>query len=273
MFPSFYYPTFPRWAVMWGVAIAIYAGLKGLTWRHRRLTSAPSWKRGAYLFAWPGMDVDAFLNDRVVPKPSLMDWIFAIAKTAIGAALLLGVVPRLAGVNDYLVGWIGLCGIVFVLHFGLFDVLSCLWRGAGARATPLMNWPIASTGVAEFWGKRWNLAFRDLTHKFLFRPLARRCGPAKALLLGFIVSGVAHDLVISLPAGGGYGLPTLYFAIQCAAILFERSTVGREVGLGHGLAGWLFCFAIVALPSPLLFHPRFVCGVVVPFLRALGLMS
>ena len=64
--------------------------------------------------------------------------------------------------------------------------------------------PLRSTSVSEFWGKRWNTAFRDITFKFLFRPLARRFSVGIALILAFLFSGLVHDLVVSVPARGGW---------------------------------------------------------------------
>ena len=138
---------------------------------------------------------------------------------------------------------------------------------------PIMNWPIVSVSLTEFWGRRWNLAFRDLTHRFLFHPLIGRLGAVPALLVGFFVSGLVHDLVISWPAGGGWGLPTGYFVLQGAGIVVERSRWGRELGLGRGLIGRLYCLLLIGLPSPLLFHPEFLNRVIVPFLAAIGAAS
>jgi alginate O-acetyltransferase complex protein AlgI len=161
-------------------------------------------------------------------------------------------------------------GLVLVLHFGSFHLLSCAWRAAGVCARPLMAAPILATGVGEFWGRRWNRAFRDLTHRFLYRPLARRLDPGPALGLAFLASGVVHDLVISLPARGGYGLPTLFFALQAGAIGIERSPAGRALGLGRGARGWAFAMAAIAGPAGILFHPPFVRDVMLPFLDAFG---
>jgi alginate O-acetyltransferase complex protein AlgI len=169
-----------------------------------------------------------------------------------------------------LAGWLGMVGCVLALHFGLFHVLSCLWRSAGLGAVPLMDWPIAARSVSEFWGRRWNRAFRDLAHRLAFRPLEPLVGAWGALAAGFLASGLIHELVISVPAEGGYGGPTGYFLLQAAGIAAERSRIGRRLGLRQGLAGRLFAAAVVVGPLGLLFHRPFVLNVFVPFLQALG---
>jgi hypothetical protein len=266
--------TLPDWEKMWLLATAIYLGCKVVSWSARSVSS-PAWKQLAYVFAWPGMDCDTFLKNPGVNfcRPRLSEWFFAIVKLGIGLGLLWVIVPKMNSYGRLIQGWAGMIGIVFTMHFGLFHVISCFWRSCGIVAIPIMNWPIYSESLAEFWGRRWNLAFRDLTHRFLFSPLRRPFGPVGALLAGFVASGLVHDLVISCPAEGGYGLPTLYFSLQGLALLVERSRFGRSCGLGRGFPGWLFCLAIIALPSPLLFHAAFVEKVIYPFLLKIGSAS
>lgn len=254
-------PSFgPRWAVMWVLAVAVFAGCKWLTWR-RTPTAAPAWRHLGYLVAWPGLDAAAFLGPRTARRPTPGEWLFAAGKLAFGVALLYaaGQVPSDA---PYLAGWVGMAGIVFVLHFGLFHLLSCGWRAAGVEAKPLMRWPVLARSLSDFWGRRWNTAFRDLTHRFLFRPLAPLVGGRGAVAVGFLVSGLVHDAVISVPAGGGYGGPTLFFLLQGAGLLLERAV--------PAVRGRLFTAVVLLLPAPLLFHRPFVVDVVVPFLSAFG---
>lgn len=265
-------PDWPRWAVMWSLAVALYAGFKWLTWRRTPAPGASAGRHLGYLLAWPGMDAATFLapSRLDVPRPSAGEWLFAAAKFAAGLTLL-GVGVRRAPFEDpYWAGWVGMIGLALVLHFGSFHLLSCAWRAAGVNARPLMNWPLTAPSLADYWGKRWNTAFRDLLHRFLFRPLVPRLGPRRALLAGFTISGLIHDLVVSVPAGGGTGGPTLFFLIQGAAILLERSRFGRRLGLGRGWRGWLFVGVAVLGPARFLFHRPFVVDVVVPFLRAAG---
>ena len=89
---------------------------------------------------------------------------------------------------------------------------------------------------------------------------------------GFLFSGLVHELVISVPAGGGYGGPTLFFTVQGLGILLERSRFGRGIGLAQDGRGWLFTMFLLVLPAPFLLHPPFVERIVVPFMQALRAM-
>ncbi len=264
----------PRWSFMWLLAFALFVGCKWLSWaRAPERRVAPLWQKVGYLLAWPGLDARAFLRprrprteDRLLP----WEWIRATVSTLLGVALFWGVSRTVPVNQELLKGWVGMAGSILILHFGLFHLLSCGWRLLGIEARPLMNSPLASASLSEFWGRRWNTAFRDLTNRFLFRPLTRRIGPRWAVLTGFILSGLIHDLVISVPAGGGYGWPTLFFVVQGFALLVERSGAGRALGLGHGWCGWLFTMLVLGPVAFWLFHPPFVKSVFVPFMGALG---
>jgi hypothetical protein len=263
----------PRWAQMWALAFALYFGCKVLTWRQATAPRAPIWRHTAYLMAWPGMDANSFLaGPRHARRSNVaaIEWLPAVVKLASGVVLLFGIARLVAEHDLYLAGWIGGAGLVLTLHFGVFHLLSCFWRRAGIAAPALMQRPLALASLGDFWGRRWNTAFRDLTHRLIFRPFASRLGSRWALAISFLVSGAIHDLVISLPARGEYGAPTLFFAIQGAGVLIERSDFGRRAGLQSGLTARVFAFAVLILPAPLLFHRPFMLGVMVPFLRALG---
>jgi hypothetical protein len=263
-------PSWPRWVVMWTLAFAIYCGCKWLTWRRTPLEDVPGWRHAAYLLAWPGLDAAAFLRAHSESAPPRKEWIRGLRNLLVGVALFFGVARFVAPHNLYVAGWLGMAGVVVALHFGLFHLLSCGWRYAGVEARPLMNRPLVSVSLGEFWGRRWNTAFRDLTHRFLFRPLTRRFGVHGGIAGGFVFSGLVHELVISVPAGGGYGGPTLFFALQGVGILVERSRFGRQIGLARGARGWLFTMLVLVIPAPCLFHPPFVERIVVPFMKSLG---
>jgi Membrane bound O-acyl transferase family len=263
-------PDAPRWVFMWAMAFSLYAGVKWLSWCGGDAVQAAGWKHLAYLLAWPGMDKRAFLRPKPLPKqPTAREWCAAVVKCVLGAALMFGAAAFTGRVADVIVGWCEMIGLVLTLHCGVFHLLSCLWRTLGLDAKPIMNSPLLATSVSEFWGRRWNLAFRDLTHRFVFRPLTARYGAVAALWVGFLISGFIHELAITVPTGSGYGGPTVFFLLQAVALFVERSTWGRRVGLGRGTIGWAFSASVLILPVGLLLPPAFVCEIIVPFCRDL----
>jgi alginate O-acetyltransferase complex protein AlgI len=249
---------------MWTLASALFAGFKWLTWRR----VAGRDRALGYLLLWPGMDAVRFTDPAARPAPAAPgEWAAALVKIALGAGLVWGVARWTGGLAA---GWIGMVGLVLMLHSGLFHLLSLLWRRAGVDARPLMNAPLRATSLASFWGDRWNRGFSDLASALMLRPFHRALGGAGALFAVFVVSGILHDLVISLPAGAGWGLPTGYFVVQGLGALAERSAAGRRLGLGAGSIGWLFTAIGVAAPLYCLFHPPFVRRVILPMLGAIG---
>jgi alginate O-acetyltransferase complex protein AlgI len=239
---------------MWILAVSMFMAAKWAMWWPHRGQAGP----GASLMwfvLWPGMDAAWLRKEHVRPAAGAGR---GLVHTALGAALVAAAMAlREQGLAA---AWLAMAGLLNLLHFGLFHVLAGFWQRRGRRAPPLVDRPLASTTLTEFWGRRWNTAYHHLSDRLVFRPLARRHGAVVAMLSVFIVSGLVHDLVISLPARGGWGLPTLYFVIQGAAIPCERRWKLRS-------RLWVLCVA--GLPLPLCFHPSFCERVILPLLDAL----
>ena len=260
----------PPWLLMWSLAFSIFFGLKWLSAIDCLRICEPTVGRTlGYLLLWPGMNAKAFLSSsQRIERPRLYEWLLSVAKIMLGIVLL-AIAAESINRSPWLAGCVGMVGIVFTLHCGLFHLLSILWRRAGINARPIMNAPILASSLGNFWGQRWNLAFRDLAHAYVFRPLVGRLGVAGATMAVFITSGIVHDLVISLPAQGGFGLPTLYFVIQGVGVLFEHSHLAKKIGLQKGIAGRLFCSFVILGPILLLLHRPFIDRVVVPMFKAI----
>lgn len=220
----------------------------------------PDRDRAAFVFLWPGMDAAAF-NRRPASCgcPGLRGWVNLVA-----GVLLIWSTARLAG--DPFVGtWVAMAGFVLALHCGVFTLLAAYWRSRGRDVMPLMKAPLLAGSVTEFWGKRWNHAFRDLAHAVLFKPVARRLGTLAGTWAVFLASGLAHELVITVPAGAGYGGPTLYFALQALGMSLERGCPIRWHWVWR-----LRALAFLLIPLPLLFPRPFVMNVCHPFFHAIG---
>jgi Membrane bound O-acyl transferase family len=264
----------PPWGFMWAMAFALYASCKWLTyWEVRTRSAAIDGRRAiGYLVAWPGMDAASFLGatGTDVAKPAASEWIAAALKTVLGATLTWVVARTALPAYPLAAGWLGMIGLIFVLHFGTFHLLSLGWRSVRVNAMPVMRNPSRSTSLAEFWGRRWNTAFHELAARFTFAPLRRLVGVPGASVLVFLGSGLIHELVISVPAHAGYGLPTAYFVLQGMGIAAERTERGRRLGLGRGVRGWVFTFVVASGPAFWLFHPPFVHTVILPMLAVIG---
>ena len=135
----------PPWAFMWLLAGCIYAGLKWLSWWRARGVPHARWRSIAYLLAWPGMEAERFLHKRHrAAPPSPRKWAWAIFETALGATLLWLVARAIPNGAILLRGWVGMLGLVLLLHFGSFQLLSLFWQNAGVDARPIMSAPLSS---------------------------------------------------------------------------------------------------------------------------------
>jgi alginate O-acetyltransferase complex protein AlgI len=216
----------------------------------------------------PTLDHSRIVQVRLAPKdgPGVVAWARAVASVVAGLILFCIIAPRLLNHEPLAAGWIAMSGIVLWLHFGALGLIVLFWRHRGFDLQPLMNAPLFSTSLSEFWGRRWNTAFRDFAHQQIFRPVCRRWNGQGATLISFLFSGLIHELAISVPAGGGYGLPTVYFLLQHVGVLVEKKAMRCGWAVGSGGSGWLFAAAFVLLPAGLLFHSAFVLRVIVPLI-------
>ena len=260
----------PAWVFMWVMAFAIYAGFKWLTYREALVQglAAPARTRVIYLLCWPGMSLKEFAGappakeaGRSVPR-----WLAPTAKTLVGAGLVWFAVPAISADAWLLRGWLGMVGIIMMLHFGTFHLLALALQTANLNARPNMQAPLLARSLADFWGRRWNTAFNVLAERYGFRPLTPRIGPRAARAAVFLASGLLHEAVITLPARGGYGLPTAYFALQAVGLFVERVTLIRRRPWLKRLFAWLVLLA----PIGCLFPPVFVRNVMLPMLQAIG---
>lgn len=257
------------WMMTWSLVLALAFGFKWAIWRKaERRVGRGNFARLAGFFSWPGMEAEVFL--KASTKPCAIPWFKWLAaglKIICGAVLVWLVARQFVAQEPLLAGWVGMIGVVFILHFGFFDLLGLVWRRAGFAVEPIMRAPVLSQTPGEFWGQRWNLAFSRIAHDFIFLPTRRKLGIGGAIFTTFVVSGLIHELVISVPARGGYGLPTLYFLIQGFGVIFARTAFAGKVGLGRS---WLFTAALTAGPAYWLFPPPFVRNIVLPMLHAIG---
>ena len=262
--------TIPAWCISWGLIFAFFGAMKWLTWRRTSAPNVSPWRQMGYLFFWPGLDAPTFLRGTAARDAPVdpREGVIALGKLLLGAALFWGVARWVPNDLPLVQGWVGLAGLAIGLLGGAFHFASWLWRAGGVDAEPIMDAPLRARSMAEFWGLRWNRAFHDFVRRFIHRPIARRFGPTTATTAVFLFSGLLHDTILSIPAGAGYGRPTLYFLLQLVGLAIERSPFGKRLAVGRGLCGRLFAIAVIVGPAGLLFHRPFMERVWLPFMSA-----
>ena len=126
-------------------------------------------------------------------------------------------------------------------------------RRRGFKVRRLFNAPERAKSLNDFWTRRWNVAFVEMD-QVLFMPRLRRvAGPAAPFLM-LVLSGVLHELAISYPAGAGWGLPLVYFAVHGAGMQIERTTWFKN--RPPQFAQW-WTRVLVLAPVALVFHRPF----------------
>lgn len=213
----------------------------------------------AFATLWPGMRPALFERPRpaLEARPLLRA---GLLRAAAGALFVLAARLLWSASGSRALAMLALLpGLSLLLHFGAFNLIAGCWRLAGIECGPLFKAPLFATSLGEFWGRRWNLAFSEMTSLAIYRPVSALAGQPVAVLAAFLLSGVLHEIAISLPVRAGFGLPLLYFAGHGALVVVEKK---RQRGLGR-----VATLVALAAPLPLLFHEPFLRGVIWPLLE------
>ncbi|MBL9116786.1 MAG: hypothetical protein JNJ83_17390 [Verrucomicrobiaceae bacterium] len=254
--------TMPNWAVMWLYTAAMFFALKSFIMIK---AGKGDWR---FVLLWPGMDVRAF-ERRHHHQADQLPTQYALRGVGnlIAASLILVAAALSPSAGPFATTWLCIVALILSLHCGVFTLLAAFWRKAGRDVRPIMHAPLLARSVTEFWGERWNLAFSDGALQLIVRPLHRQLGRRGVVALVYVISGLAHELAISVPAGAGYGRPLAYFLIQGLVVSLEQ---GRPI-----TAPWFWrlrAWIALILPLPLLVHEPFVMGVMHPFFQAIRLL-
>lgn len=225
----------------------------------------------AFATGWAGMRAEPFETLGQNPLPNAWPMIrFGISRVIAGLLLIaltylvvtLSINPD---VRYFLVTALLLIAMSLILHFGLLNISAGIWRLKGVNAYSLFREPAKSLNLTELWGKRWNIAFSEMTAIAIYRPVRNKYGNGAGLILAFAFSGLLHELALSLPVKTGYGLPMLYFIIQGIMVLTEKVLTRRFPRfLQNKISAHVWVFFWIVLPMPLLFHTAFIKEIVWP---------
>ncbi|HEX8024039.1 hypothetical protein, partial [Mucilaginibacter sp.] len=136
----------------------------------------------AFAAGWAGMRAQPFetLGQPALPHAWTMIR-FGISRV-IGGLLLIVLAHGIVGLHFdtglayLLVSPLLLVALSLILHFGLLSIGAGQWRLMGVNTYYLFRQPAKAMSLTEFWGKRWNLAFIEMTTIAIFRPLRDKIG-------------------------------------------------------------------------------------------------
>jgi alginate O-acetyltransferase complex protein AlgI len=259
---------------MLGVVLALLVAFKAVVTVEAQAAGMPRlgpWRWLAFAGPWVGMRPALFAAAGGPPRPGALRLAMqSLAFMALGAALL-AAARRLYDVHFWAASAVLMVGLGLVLHWGLLALLAAAWRTQGVPAEPLHRAPLRARSLGEFWGRRWNLAFSEMTAVAVFRPLRGRVGAAAAVLASFALSGLLHEAAISVPVRAGYGAPLAYFLLHGLLVLVERRLDGTPWAVERwGAWGRAWTAAWVVLPAPVLFHEPFLRGCAWPLVGVYG---
>lgn len=158
-------------------------------------------------------------------------------------------VIRASGASGIWLGWIG-APCLWLMGEVVGSLAQVVTLPSG-RLLPLPHGNIfAARGLADFWGRRWNVWMSDWFRQMIFQPLRRR--PVLAVVTVFLVSGVIHELVINLSLWlvnrrNLCGSMMAYFGLQAVGVLIERSCLA-----GHPRLLRVFAWLVMVGPAPLI---------------------
>jgi hypothetical protein len=226
----------------------------------------------AFAIAWFGMRPSLFEQLPASSLPSANLLIKGVSRIIIGILLLYGSqrAEQVSLSAFFIPQLLLLAGLSLILHFGILNLSTAVWRACGVNVSELFRAPYRSRSLKEFWGKRWNIAFSEMTALIAYRPLKAKIGVEQAVVLSFLFSGLLHEIAISLPVHAGYGFPMLYFVIHAVAMQLEAKSSFVKKIINHQTVSHLWVMMFLILPMPLLFRPEFIQQVLIP-LRTLVL--
>lgn len=245
---------------MIGICCVLLGGMKGLVYAEwagaEKLPLSRYW---VFALCWFGMDPGSFRTRR-----EGLSW-----KPDVWLGFLLMFVGTLGAWLVWEMGWRQIL-VMFVpmslgFHFGALRVLKGVLRAKGFAVRTLFPNLLASKGLADFWSRRWNVGYSQMMQRLVGRPIETLAGGSAGVMGVFVVSGLLHELAITLPVRSGYGLPTLYFTLHGLLVILE-GRMGRSFGRIPALLA-------VVLPLGLLFPPAFQSEVIARCLEVFGFVA
>jgi hypothetical protein len=116
-------------------------------------------------------------------------------------------------------------GVIAVVGLvqGIVDATRGTYALFGVRIAPILDQPLRSVTVREFWGRRWNRTVADWLRHHAFAPLARAGAPGAGVVASFGLSALFHAYIVLVPLGPGpAAMMASFFLAQIPIVFVER---------------------------------------------------
>lgn len=188
----------------------------------------------------------------------------------VGMAILNSAVPFFRE-NIFATAFFGMWS-TYLIVTGFVDVYSgaVMWVTQW-DAGEFVDSPFLSTGPRDFWSRRWNLLFRNVTHACVFTPLKNMgISPLYGVAGVFIISCLVHEymVLVSSEEHRLLGWMTAFFVIHALATVVNTYVSRNQTWtrLAKNIPNYVWVsihMAWMALTGPLFFIPALKC---IPFM-------
>ena len=152
-------------------------------------------------------------------------WLLAHALVIVASSLaVFALAPRLDGASHWLLRWGAGVPLCYAIIEFVQAAMLLVYRALGLELPRINDFPILSTTLVEFWGRRWNRVVAQWLRDYFFYPLARRKHATLGVCAAFGVSTLVHFWVSWVPLGLWAGISMAsYFVVHAIGLLLERA--------------------------------------------------
>ncbi|MEK7485233.1 MAG: membrane bound O-acyl transferase family-domain-containing protein [Planctomycetota bacterium] len=129
--------------------------------------------------------------------------------------------------------WLSMFWFLWCCYFaasGFGDIATGMVMQLGVNVSPIFNRPFMARSPRDFWSRRWNLCFRDISYRNIFLPLHGHKRPLLATFLVFLMSGIVHEYIIFSSVGFSvFGGMLIFFMLQWIATVLQ-TVVAKKMG-------------------------------------------
>lgn len=203
-------------------------------------------------FIWIGTEPENFLKKHIFTKSDASLIFQGLGAIVFGWLIRLAVQKYVLELDD-LAGYLAVVSLIYIFIFGYSNLFCGLFRLFEIGIEVPFGDVFETQSLRDFWGHRWSRPFVNAAKRLFYKPLKRYL-PRRSLQFSvFLISGIFHDMFMSLPVDAGYGKCTAYFLIQGLAVIFEEQFLKKYFDRHSGWGG-VWAFSVILVPLPLLFH-------------------